>query len=142
MAALLHDMRFPVNETALAVVGMAALFAGAARVPIASLIMVVEMTGRYHMVAPTMLAVGISFVAQYALTRRLKYPTLYEAQVMTLAESPVHRDAYYQVVANLLRQRQLQLDRELLSSEIAHTLASGAGILISHSEARLYGLGL
>jgi Trk K+ transport system NAD-binding subunit len=61
---------------------------------------------------------------------------------MALAESPVHHDTYYQVVADLPRQRQVQLDRELLSSEIAHTLASGAGIPISHSEARLYGRGL
>jgi CIC family chloride channel protein len=140
IAAILHDLGVPANESALAVVGMAALFAGAARVPIASLIMVVEMTGGYHMVAPTMLAVAISFVVQYALTRRLKYPTLYEAQVLTLAESPAHRDTYYQVVADLLRQRQIQLDRDILSSEIAHTLASGAGVPISHSETRLYSL--
>lgn len=142
LATILHQFGIPVNESALAVVGMAALFAGAARVPIASLIMVVEMTGGYHMVAPTMLAVAISFVVQYSLTRRMKYPTLYEAQVLNLAESPVHRNAFYQVVAKLLRQRKVQLDRDILSSEIAHVLATGNGVPISHSEARLYSLEL
>jgi CIC family chloride channel protein len=142
IAMILHTLGAQVNEGAMALVGMAALFAGAARVPLASLIMVVEMTGGYHMMAPTMLAVAISFVVQYTLTRRFKYPTLYQAQVLTQAESPVHRDAYYQVVADLLRRRQIKLDRDILRTELSHTLASGAGVPISHSLARLYSLSL
>jgi chloride channel protein, CIC family len=140
VAAFLHSIGVEVNESALAVVGMAALFAGSARVPIASMIMVIEMTGGYHMVAPTMLAVAIAFVVQYALTRRVKYPTLYEAQVSTPTESPVHHNAYYKAVAGLLRAHQVTLDRETLSSEIAHNLKSGKGLPISASHARLFSL--
>jgi CIC family chloride channel protein len=142
MAAALHDLGVQVDESALALVGMAALFASSARVPIASILMVVEMTGGYHMIAPAMLGVAVSFMVQYALTRRLEYPTLYEAQVSTPDQSPVHRDAYFQVVAKMLRERNIRLDQDILSSEIAVALASGAGVSIDCGETRLYSLEL
>jgi len=142
MAAGLHDLGAHIDESALALVGMAALFASSARVPIASILMVVEMTGGYHMIAPAMLGVAVSFMVQYALTRRLQYPTLYEAQVSTPDQSPVHRDAYYQVVAKMLRERNIRLDQDILSSEIAVALASGAGVSIDCGETRLYSLEL
>ena len=74
---------------AFAVVGMAAVFAGAARVPLASLIMVAELTGSYGLVVPTMVAVVISVVVQQRLTRNARYQSLYESQVESPADSPV-----------------------------------------------------
>ncbi len=126
--------------TALAVVGMAAFFAGAARVPIAALVMVIEMTGGYHLIMPTMLAVAISFMVQFYLTRHAKYPTLYEAQVPTPAESPVHRGEFYHAAAELLRREQVTLDRDILSAELQHSLERGEGIPLSRRKEHLYSL--
>lgn len=64
---------------------MAAFFAGAAKVPIASMIMVSEMTGDYYLLVPLMLTCAISYI----LTGN-KW-TIYESQVLTRADSPAHR---------------------------------------------------
>ena len=130
------------DASALGVVGMAALFAGAARVPIASLVMVIEMTSGYHLIMPTMVAVALAFVVQFTLTRRAKYPTLYEAQVPTPAESPVYRDAYYQTAAELLRRQQVSLDRDILTSELQFALERGEGVTLSRRKEQLYSFSL
>jgi len=80
------------EPAAFAVVGMAALFGGAARVPIASLLMVTEMTGGYKMLAPAALAVIISYLVQASLAARfhLPYRSLYEAQVPRRFDSAAH----------------------------------------------------
>jgi CIC family chloride channel protein len=72
-------------------VGMAAVFAGAGRVPISTLIMVVEMTGGYGLIVPAMLANVLSFVVQHSVSARLPYQSLYESQLPTREDSPVHR---------------------------------------------------
>lgn len=142
-AALLMLFHVPgVDASALSVVGMAALFAGAARVPIASLVMVVEMTSGYHLIMPTMVAVALAFVVQFTLTRRAKYPTLYEAQVSTPAESPVYREAYYQTAATLLRRQQVTLDRDILTNELQSALERGEGIPLSRRKEHLYSVSL
>lgn len=140
-AALLHGMGFSaIDSPAEAVVGMAALFAGAARVPIASLVMVAEMTGGYGLIMPTMLAVAVSFLVQMALTRNARYPTLYEAQVPTPAASPVYHDEYYRIAAGLLRKRAVKLDRDILHAELVDALASGEGLALRDSNEHLYSL--
>jgi len=78
------------NPAAFAVVGMAAVFAGTARVPIASLIMVAEMTGGYGLIVPSMLATTIAFVVERSISASFKYPRLYEAQVERRSDSPTH----------------------------------------------------
>jgi CIC family chloride channel protein len=77
-------------QAAFAVVGMAALFGGAARVPIAALLMVSEMTGGYQMLVPAGLAVILSYLVQATLSVHFKYKSLYEAQVPKQADSPAH----------------------------------------------------
>ena len=72
----------------LVIVGMMALFAGVGRVPIAVILMVEEMTGNLSLIAPSMIAVVIS----YYLTGS-KY-TIYRSQVATRADSPAHRGEY------------------------------------------------
>ncbi|RMG41264.1 MAG: chloride channel protein [Planctomycetota bacterium] len=69
---------------AFGIVGMAGFFAGIARAPISTVIMVREMTGDYSLLVPTMLASTLCFV----LCRRTK---LYEKQVPTRLDSPAHR---------------------------------------------------
>ena len=61
---------------AFAVVGMAAVFAGTAREPIATLVMVAEMTGGYGLIVPSMFATILAFVVERALTVRFQYPRL------------------------------------------------------------------
>lgn len=78
------------SSAAFAVVGMAAVFAGTARVPIATLIMVSEMTGGYGLIVPSMLATTIAFVVERTVSAGFKYPRLYEAQVELRSDSPTH----------------------------------------------------
>ena len=71
------------SPTAFVLVGMGAFFAGAAKVPISSMIMVSEMTGGYQLLVPMMLASSTA----YAATSRI---TLYEKQVNRMADSPAN----------------------------------------------------
>jgi CIC family chloride channel protein len=72
-----------IDPGAFAMVGMGAFYGGIAHVPLASLVLVCEMAGSYDLLVPLMLAEAIAFVV---LRRR----SLYEAQVPTLRDSPVH----------------------------------------------------
>jgi len=141
-AALLHILHVNIDGSWFAVVGMAAVFAGTARVPIASMVMAVEMTGDFQLFTPAMVAVAIAFIVQIYLTRHAKHPTIYEAQVPTPADSPVYRDLYYQTAANLLRQQQVRLDRDILDSELQSALDRGEGVALSRHEEQLYSLSL
>lgn len=135
---LLDFLGVDVDPTWLAVVGMAAVFAGAARVPIAAMVMVIEMTGGFELIMPTMLAVALAFLVQLVLTRHARYPTLYECQVQTPADSPVYRDAFYQTAAELLRRQHVHLDRDILDAELRRALEQGDGVALRGHEERLY----
>ncbi len=65
-------------------VGMGALIAGVAKVPIASIIMVSEMAGNYNLLPPLMVASTLS----YLLSGKW---TIYEKQAENRATSPAHR---------------------------------------------------
>lgn len=139
MAALLHLVGFSSISTAgLAVVGMAAVFAGAARVPIASMVMVIEMTGGFQLIMPTMMAVALSFIVQSAMTRRSRYPTLYEAQVSFPTDSPVHQQLYQEVAARLLKNRQMSIDEDALVDLIGDRISAEQGIPFLRGRERLY----
>lgn len=66
------------------VVGMAGFFAGAARAPFSTIIMVSELTGGYELLLPTMWVSTLCFT----LSGRFG---LYPSQVPTRVESPAHR---------------------------------------------------
>jgi CIC family chloride channel protein len=138
-AMLLHTLHITgIPTTAMAVVGMAALFAGAARVPIASMVMVAEMTGGYQLIMPTMLAVAVSYLVQMGLTRNLKYPTLYEAQEPIPADSPANTEMFSEIIADFLRQNRMQLDGRTISQHLALALAEGDGIPLGRGHELLY----
>ncbi len=84
------------------IIGMAAVFAGAARVPIATMLMVAEMTGGYQLLVPAGLAVLLSYLVQFNLSRFVKYRSLYEAQVADRADSPAHQAEQIQIAIRLL----------------------------------------
>jgi CIC family chloride channel protein len=84
--SVLHGIapHVPLTPEPFVVVGMMALFGGVARAPLAVMFMVGEMAGSYTMLAPAMMAVGIS----YAI---VGHNTIYESQVESPAKSPAHR---------------------------------------------------
>lgn len=96
----LHNIapHMPVTPVPFVVVGMMALFGGAAHAPLAVMLMVGEMTGSYEMLAPAMVAVGISYVI-------VGKNTIYESQVKSPAESPAHRYEYSLPLLSQLRTR-------------------------------------
>ena len=65
------------------IIGMGAFFAAAGKVPIASILMVAEMSGEYRLLMPAFLAASIS----YAVSGRW---SIYESQVFNRYESPAH----------------------------------------------------
>lgn len=77
----------PETPAPFVIVGMAALFGGIAKAPIAVMLMVAEMTGEFSMVVPAMFATSIA----YLLTGNI---SIYENQVRTRAESPAHRGKF------------------------------------------------
>ncbi|MGH6990264.1 MAG: chloride channel protein, partial [Stellaceae bacterium] len=141
-AGVLHMLHVNIDGTWLAVVGMAAVFAGAARVPIAAMVMVIEMTGGFTLIMPTMLAVAIAFLVQMVLSRNAKYTTIYECQARTPADSPVYSEMFYQTAAGLLRNQRVRLDRDILDSELQATLNRGEGVTLHLSEERLFRLSM
>jgi CIC family chloride channel protein len=116
---------------AFAVVGMAALFSGAARVPMATMFMVVEMTGGYGLMVPAMLAVTMSYMVQYSLTRGRRYKSLYEAQVATVGDSPVHHEEYVNKVLDLINAGRARMPREATPIRLEQLLMMGRPIPVS-----------
>ncbi|MGB8115231.1 MAG: chloride channel protein [Candidatus Sulfotelmatobacter sp.] len=96
-----------------AVVGMAAVFGSAARVPVATMLMVTEMAGGYHLLVPAGLAVVVAYLLQSRLSSALKYRSLYEGQVPTRNDSPAHYLEQIQIGLSLLGRRDLPLTDKL-----------------------------
>jgi len=113
---------------AFAVVGMAAVFGAAARVPIATLLMVTEMTGGYHLLVAAALAVALSSLVQTFLSSSLKYKSLYEAQVPNRAYSPSHYVEQVRIALDLLRTRGFSSAIDTRGLELMSLLASGVPI--------------
>ncbi len=99
-AVLLHQPFAP-----LVIVGMAAVFAGAAHVPIATMMMVTEMTGGYGLLVPATFAVVLSYLVQVRLTRGMAVRGLYEAQVVSRADSPAHHQRHLEIALRILRDK-------------------------------------
>ena len=117
-----------VPPAGLVIVGMAAVFAGAARVPIATLLMVVEMTGGYQLLVPAGLAVMLSFAIQINLSSFFKYGSLYEAQVDGRSDSPAHIAEHVQIALRLLEQGKISLPQPITHLHLATLLRSGVAL--------------
>ncbi|MGE5817928.1 MAG: chloride channel protein, partial [Deltaproteobacteria bacterium] len=118
------------NPAAFAVVGMAAVFAGTARVPIATLIMVAEMTGGYGLIVPSMLATTIAFVVERTVSAGFKYPRLYEAQVELRSNSPTHLETMLKATFAVLERGPLVDLRNITFPHLASLLRHGTPIPI------------
>lgn len=118
------------NPAAFAVVGMAAVFAGTARVPIATLIMVAEMTGGYGLIVPSMFATIIAFVVERTVSAGFKYPQLYEAQVELRSDSPTHLESMLNATFAVLERGPLVDLRNVTLPHLASLLRHGTPIPI------------
>jgi chloride channel protein, CIC family len=110
------------------VVGMTATFGAAARVPIASLVMVTEMTGGYRLLVPAAFAVLLSYLVQTQLSAHLKYNSLYEAQVLGRAQSPSRYIENVQLALKLLGTRQIPQAARIGHIDLVSLLDSGIPI--------------
>ncbi len=107
------------------VLGMMTVFGAAARVPIASLLMVTEMTGGYRLLAPAAFAVLLSYLVQNQLSAHLKYTSLYEAQVPGRAQSPARYVESVQLALQLLGTRQIPNAAKIGHLDLVTLLDSG-----------------
>lgn len=95
------------------IVGMAAVFGAAARVPIATMLMVTEMAGGFHLLLPAGIAVMIAYLLQQVLSSKLKYSSLYEGQVRDRRSSPAHYMEHIRIAMELLGKRDLHVSNNL-----------------------------
>ena len=123
MASILHQPAAP-----FVIVGMAAVFGGAGRVPIAAMLMVTEMTGGYEFLVAAALAVSLSYLVQVTLSRRFRYRTLYEAQVRSPAYSPAHHAEHLQTAFRLLREHRAAPLKQLGHLDLRALLESGVPV--------------
>jgi chloride channel protein, CIC family len=134
VAAVFHQPAAP-----FVIVGMAALFAAAARVPVATLLMVCEMTGGYQLLVPAGLAVALAFLAQNWLSQGLKYRSLYEAQVPTPAQSPAHYVEELNAAFELIRAHQLKQPSLVNELDMTALMQSGISVALSPGEQMFMG---
>jgi CIC family chloride channel protein len=135
MAELFHQ-----PPAAFVIVGMAAVFGGAARVPIATLLMVTEMTGGYQLLVPAALAVMLSYLVQKFLSSPLKYRSLYEAQMPSRAESPAHDLENFCIALDLVCKPWVCEPNRVCHLDIMTLLKSGVAINLSEEKQLIIGI--
>jgi CIC family chloride channel protein len=124
------------SSPAFIIVGMAAVFAAAARTPISTLIMVAEMTGGYGLIVPAMLANTVAFVVQRTLTQKRRYPTLYEHQVPSREDSAAHRGVFVRRALQMLEGETLE-PSELTLPRLVSLLRFGEPIPVTEKAGML-----
>ncbi len=121
---------------AFAVIGMAAVFGSSARVPIATLLMVTEMTGGYNLLVPAALAVIIGFYVQdfLSIALKVKYISLYEDQVERQTNSQAHRMEHIKRALSILKE-QKKIDPGTLGNiDLVSLLESNIPINLTNDE--------
>ena len=125
MARILHQ-----PAAGFTVVGMAAVFGAAARVPIATLFMVTEMTGGYQLLVPAALAVAIAFLTQVLSSGHLQHRSMYEAQVPQRAHSPAHHAEHLRLALEQLQRRRVPLPEKMQHVQLVALLKSGIPVVL------------
>ncbi|MFZ0547250.1 MAG: chloride channel protein [Candidatus Promineifilaceae bacterium] len=110
------------------IVGMGAVFSGAARVPLATMFMVVEMTDGFHLLVPAALTVTLSYIIQAKLSSTLKYKSLYEQQVPNRNDSPAHQLEQLEAVLGMLRNYKMKFPLSLTHLDLQALVESGIPI--------------
>jgi len=118
-------------------VGMAAVFAGAARVPLATLFFVTEMTSGFELLVAGALAVMLSFMVQEALSSRLHYKSLYEGQVPGRADSPAHQVEQLQSSLRLLASGTMTGQPDLVHLDLVRLIEAGVPIELQTDQLKI-----
>jgi len=116
---------FDQPDAAFVVVGMATVFSGAARVPIATMLMVTEMTGGFQLLVPAALAITVSYVIQMKFSAWSKYRSLYEGQVEGRPDSPAHQVEHLETAVRLLAQRKVHVPETIRHIDLSTLLEAG-----------------
>ena len=119
---------FHLSSPMFVVVGMTATFGAAARVPIAAMMMVTEMTGSYRLLPPAAFAVLLSYLVQTQLSAHLKYQSLYEAQVLGRSQSPSRYVENVELALRLLGTRKIPRGAKTSHLDLVALLDSGIPI--------------
>ena len=129
------------NAAIFSIIGMASVFGAAARAPLATLIMVLEMTGGYTLLAPTALTVVLAYVLQSEICRKLnlRYKSLYEAQVPNKSYSPVHQVENLKNIIACYAKSILISIKELKDENILRLLESGVPIKLKNGNMLFFG---
>jgi CIC family chloride channel protein len=91
---------FKIQIASFTIVGMAAFITAVANVPIASIIMVSEMTNTYSLLVQAMLACTFAYIFSQKWS-------IYESQVKTQTHSPVHRGKYIEDILENLKAQEI-----------------------------------
>ena len=143
--AYLMDQWFPAAHfvpAAFVVVGMGAVFAGTARVPLSTLIMVAEMTGGYGLIVPSMLASALSFMVQRTIGAGFRYDRLYESQVEGRLDSPVHHQRLVQGALRILGGEMGRRLRGISLPDLSDLLRFDRAISIHDGKGRVFAYNL
>ena len=130
------------NPDSFILVGMGGFFAGVAKVPLASIIMVCEMSSSYNLLVPLMLVSSISYLL-------LRSVSLYEKQLITRLASPAHVTEFARgmlekiYVREAIQQRPLHLIPESMPfGELVQTMSHSSALYfpVVNQEGRLTGI--
>jgi CIC family chloride channel protein len=126
----LQDPR--IDAGAFALIGMGAFYGGIAHVPLAALVIVCELAGNYDLLVPLMLTQGIAFVA-------LRGNALYQSQLSTQRESPVHRDTSLRdALRSMYVADLLVVGRHYVTFKVTSTAAEMVGELAAAPEQEVF----
>lgn len=98
-------------------VGMGGFFAGVAKVPFASVIMVMELTGSYGLLVPSLLVATLTYILTPPKTK------LYENQLPSRTDSPAHFGSF---ALDILRQSRVEDSWQAWKKAELHTVSDEA----------------
>ena len=135
LGTFLHT-QFPGNAmlpsvTAFTMVGMAAFFAGVANAPIASIIMVCEITGTYSLLAPLLLTAAFSMLFLHRFS-------IFKPQVLNKFASPAHKgDMTVNILAEIQVSQAIKKDRAFESVQI-NTMLGELSKIITNGDQHIF----
>jgi CIC family chloride channel protein len=121
-------------KAAFVVVGMASLFGAAARVPVAALLMVLEMTGGFQLLVPAGLAVMLAFVVQTSVSSSFRYGSLYETQVSSRVQSPAHYIESLRTAFDLITRKRIRSTANLDALDMLALFESGVPLKLGEGK--------
>ena len=102
-----------IDVSAAAIVGMVAFFSATAKTPISTIVMGSELTSGYGLLAPMMIATVVAYAASSLNS------SIFQSQVTTRRESPVHRGEYDITVLREMRSGDAASPQFLIMSQTA-----------------------